>query len=95
MSSLFEERIEKITEAIENFNNIKDLGNDKKALVAYISANLHKIGTTQYEGSTRALLMLIAALGILSSSDDPGAISSAKRLVSVAFSLNRKKANIK
>lgn len=89
---LNEQRLLRIQEAVKDLES-DSLPDSKKSLVSFISANLFRVGNMDGEGSTKALLMLIAALGILSSADDAQSLSSAKRLVSVAFSSSRKTKN--
>lgn len=56
----------------------------KKALVSFIASNLFRFANKP-EGDTKGLMLLVAALGILNTSDDPSAINVARRLATAAL----------
>lgn len=56
----------------------------KKALVSFIAANLFRFANKP-EGDTKGLMLLVAALGILNTSDDAAAVNTAKRLATAAL----------
>jgi hypothetical protein len=56
----------------------------KKAIVNFIAANLYRFANKP-EGDTKGLMLLVAALGILNTSDDATAVSVARRLATAAL----------
>jgi len=57
----------------------------KKALMALISSNFFRFANNN-NGDMRPLLMLIAALGVVSASDDLQSLNVARRLATAALS---------
>jgi hypothetical protein len=56
----------------------------KKAIVNFIAANLYRFANKP-SGDTKGLMLLVAALGILNTSDDATAINTARRLATAAL----------
>jgi hypothetical protein len=56
----------------------------KKALVNFIASNLFRFANKP-EGDTKGLMLLVAALGILNTSDDAQAVNTARRLATAAL----------
>lgn len=56
----------------------------KKALVNFIASNLFRFANRP-EGDTKGLMLLVAALGILNTSDDAAAVNVARRLATAAL----------
>ncbi len=56
----------------------------KKAIVNFIAANLYRFANKP-EGDTKGLMLLVAALGILNTSDDATAVNVARRLATAAL----------
>ncbi|CAB4143573.1 hypothetical protein UFOVP447_180 [uncultured Caudovirales phage] len=56
----------------------------KKALVNFIASNLFRFANRP-EGDTKGLMLLVAALGILNTSDDASAVNVARRLATAAL----------
>jgi hypothetical protein len=56
----------------------------KKAIVNFIAANLYRFANNP-KGDTKGLMLLVAALGILNTSDDATAINTARRLATAAL----------
>lgn len=56
----------------------------KKALVSFIASNLFRFANKP-EGDTKGLMLLVAALGVLNTSDDAAAINVARRLATAAL----------
>lgn len=56
----------------------------KKALVNFIASNLYRFANKP-EGDTKGLMLLVAALGILNTSDDQSAVNAARRLATAAL----------
>lgn len=56
----------------------------KKALVSFIASNLYRFANKP-EGDTKGLMLLVAALGILNTSDDATAVNAARRLATAAL----------
>lgn len=64
----------------------------KKALVNFIAANLFRFANKP-EGDTKGLMLLVAALAILNTSDDATAVNTARRLATAALIARTKKGN--
>lgn len=63
---------------------------DKKALVNLIATNLYKyINSDSYD--SKSLIMLVAALSVLNTSDDSQAVATARRLAVSAMARRGKK----
>jgi hypothetical protein len=56
----------------------------KKALVNFIASNLFRFANKP-DGDTKGLMLLVAALGILNTSDDATAVNTARRLATAAL----------
>jgi hypothetical protein len=56
----------------------------KKALVNFIASNLYRFANKP-DGDTKGLMLLVAALGILNTSDDTTALNAARRLATAAL----------
>ena len=65
----------------------------KKALVNFIAANLFRFANKP-EGDVKGLMLLVAALGILNTSDDQTAINAARRLATAALIAKTKKGSV-
>jgi hypothetical protein len=76
---------------VEASNEEDDLST-KKALVNFIAANLFRFANKPH-GDTKGLMLLVAALGILNTSDDQTAINAARRLATAALIAKTKKGN--
>lgn len=61
----------------------------KKALVNFIASNLYRFANKP-EGDTKGLMLLVAALGVLNTSDEAQAINTARRLATAALSARTK-----
>ncbi len=68
-----------------------DDDNGKRALISVINSNFQRLINQPDAGDNRGLLILIAALGVLNSSDDPQSLATAKRLTTLALSKKAKK----
>ena len=77
---------------VEASNEEEDLST-KKALVNFIAANLFRFANKP-EGDTKGLMLLVAALSILNTSDDQTAINAARRLATAALIAKTKKGNV-
>jgi hypothetical protein len=56
----------------------------KTALVNFIAANLYRFANKP-KGDDKGLMLLVAALGILNTSDDITAVNAARRLATAAL----------
>jgi hypothetical protein len=65
----------------------------KKALVNFIASNLYRFANKPEGENTKGLLLLIAALGVLNTSDDPQAINTARRLATAGLIAKTRKGN--
>lgn len=74
----------KFKEVADNMPDDGDMGDAKKNLVSYITSNFYRFINNPDTTDTKGMLMLIAALTMLSSGDDPNAIQAAKRLAQMA-----------
>ena len=72
-----------VAEAAPATQDEPDLSN-KKALVSFIAANLMRFANKP-EGDTKGLMLLVAALAILNTSEDATAVNTAKRLATAAL----------
>ena len=77
---------------IEAQDDDEDLSS-KKALVNFIASNLYRFANKPDTENSRGLLLLIAALGVLNTSDDPQAVNTAKRLATGALNIKNRKAS--
>lgn len=69
-------------------DNLKDQlekATTKKAVIAFITSNFFRFINGPDEQDNKSLTMLTAALTILNTSDDLGAISTARRLAQAAL----------
>lgn len=69
-----------VTEAKEDEQDLST----KKAIVNFIAANLYRFANKP-EGDTKGLMLLVAALGVLNTSDDATAVNAARRLATAAL----------
>lgn len=69
------------------------VGDSIKSVTNFIASNLNRIINASDEQDLRPMLMLIAALNVLSNADNnPNALQTARRLATVAMArLNRRK----
>lgn len=74
--------LQEIQEAIEDNQDTQDVS--KAALVQYISTNFVRLANSRTV-DTKSLLMLLAALSIISAADDGQSLGAAKRLATAAF----------
>jgi hypothetical protein len=77
-----EDKLQQIREAIEDIDTSQDTA--KAALVQFISSNFVRLANSP-SADTKSLLMLVAALTIISSADDGQSLGAAKRLATAAF----------
>lgn len=76
---------------MENFDNFIVEDDDstasdvKKNTVNFIVSNFYRFINSGNEGDDRALLMLVAALSVLNTSDDSQAVQAARRLTQMAL----------
>jgi hypothetical protein len=70
-----------------------DVAPNKKAIVNMIAANLFRFANNPDVENTRGLLLLIAALSVLNTGDDPQSINTARRLASGAIIARTRKAS--
>lgn len=61
----------------------------KKALVNFIASNLYRFANKP-EGDSKGLMLLVAALGVLNTSDDLQAVNTARRLATAAITARNK-----
>lgn len=66
-----------------NLHENEDLSN-KKTLVNFIASNLVRLANRP-DGDEKGLIMLVAALSILNTSDDQASINIARRLATAAL----------
>jgi hypothetical protein len=78
-----------ITEAQDDTEDLST----KKALVNFIASNLYRFANKPEGENQKGLLLLIAALGVLNTSDDPQALNTARRLASGALTARNRKVN--
>ena len=74
--------LQEIQEAIEDNQDTQD--GSKAALVQFISTNFVRLSNNPTV-DTKSLLMLLAALSIISAADDGSTLGAAKRLATAAF----------
>lgn len=77
--------MKKFNEFISEADDQMDPTETKKALLNLISSNFFRFASSE-KTDERSLLMLIAALGILSSGDDIQSLNIARRLATGALS---------
>lgn len=63
----------------------------KRALLSTINSNFQRVISQPDGGDNRSLLIMLAALGVLNSSDDPQSLATAKRLATLSMSRKPKK----
>lgn len=74
----------KFKEVADNMPDDDEMGDAKKTLISYITSNFYRFINNPDTTDTKGMLMLIAALTMLSSGDDPNAIQAARRLAQMA-----------
>ena len=74
----------KFKDAVDAVGDNGDMSDAKKGLVSFITSNFYRFINNPDTTDTKGMLMLIAALTMLSSGDDPNAIQAAKRLAQMA-----------
>jgi len=62
-----------------------DVGDDRKAIVNFITSNFYRFINSTDENDNKSLLMLVAALSVLNVSDQPNAVQIARRLATMAL----------
>ena len=75
-------------EEIENPDNSAET--TKRALITTITSNIQRLITQPGAINDKGLLVLIAALSVLNSSEDPVALATAKRLAVLAMTKRSK-----
>lgn len=77
-----EDKIRQIQEAIDDVDTSQDTS--KAALVQFIAANFMRLANSPTADS-KSMLMLLAALSIISGTEDGQSLGAAKRLATAAF----------
>lgn len=77
---ILEEKIREVSDS----ENIKT-DDTKKAMVNQIASYMNRFVTSPKEGDVKSMLLLIAALTAINTSDSDQAIQTAKRLAQLAF----------
>lgn len=62
------------------------IGTTKKSVTNFVATNLNRFANSQDAADLRAMLLLIAALNVLNTTEDnPNAVQTARRLANVAM----------
>lgn len=73
-----------LAEVTEKEDEKPEASQNKKSLINYIASMFNRYATGATSDNDRAVLMLIAALNVLNSSDDPQTFGIARRLAQLS-----------
>lgn len=83
----------KFEEFIQEAQDEEEDLSTKKALVNFIASNLYRFANKPEGENSKGLLLLIAALGVLNTSDEAQAVNTARRLATAALTARTRKGN--